>query len=76
MRREVKRVEVAVLLAVLGLVLALGVTGVQKMREAGARAGCAQNMRQLGVAIRTYNTQYEHFPAGTMPNPARTPADR
>jgi prepilin-type N-terminal cleavage/methylation domain-containing protein/prepilin-type processing-associated H-X9-DG protein len=57
-------VEVVVVLAILGVLLALVLPAVQKIRDAASRASCASNLRQLGLALHQYHQVYASFPPG------------
>jgi prepilin-type N-terminal cleavage/methylation domain-containing protein/prepilin-type processing-associated H-X9-DG protein len=57
-------IELVVVLAVLGILAALILAGVQRVRDAAARAACASNLRQLALAAQMYAGDRHHFPRG------------
>ncbi len=57
-------VEVLVAVAILGVILALIMSGVQRARHAAARTRCLDQMRQLGLALHGYHDANRHLPAG------------
>ena len=57
-------IEVLVVLAVMGLVVALLIPAVQAAREAARRSSCANNLRQLGVATNAYIADKNCLPVG------------
>lgn len=74
-------------LAVAGLLLGAVVTlaggiglvamGLLFVQEKNYRAGCTNNLRQIGQAIQRYSDHHDHvFPPGTVPNAALKPARR
>jgi prepilin-type N-terminal cleavage/methylation domain-containing protein/prepilin-type processing-associated H-X9-DG protein len=63
-RHGLNLVEVVVVLAILGILLALGVAAVQQARESASRASCAGNLRQLGLALHQYHDANRVFPPG------------
>jgi prepilin-type N-terminal cleavage/methylation domain-containing protein/prepilin-type processing-associated H-X9-DG protein len=63
-RSGVSLVEVLIVLAVVGILFALGLAAVQQTREKAARASCASNLRQLGLALHQYHDAFHVFPQG------------
>lgn len=57
-------VELLVVVAIIGVLLAMLLPAVQMARESGRRATCANNLRQLAVAARSHEATFGHFPTG------------
>jgi prepilin-type N-terminal cleavage/methylation domain-containing protein/prepilin-type processing-associated H-X9-DG protein len=61
-------IEVLVVIAMIGILVALLLPAVNAAREAGRRTTCANNMRQLGIAMQLYEGTFKRLPASTIVN--------
>lgn len=66
-RSGVTLIELAVVVAILGLLFALLMTGIQRVREASRRMNCQSRLRQVGLAVAGYHSQNATMPAALSP---------
>ena len=61
-------IECLVMVAIIGLLAALVVPAVAAARESSRRAQCANQLRQVGMALASHHSVHGKFPAGALPN--------
>jgi prepilin-type N-terminal cleavage/methylation domain-containing protein len=66
MRAGLTLVELLIVIALIGVLVALLLPAVQAAREAARRSMCEKNLEQLATAIQCYEMQYERLPPGTV----------
>jgi prepilin-type N-terminal cleavage/methylation domain-containing protein len=57
-------VEILVVVAIIGILIAILLPAIQHSRESARKSQCANNLKQLGLAMHLYLIQYQAFPPG------------
>ncbi len=59
-------VELLVVIAIIGILTALMLPAVQSARESARRSTCLNHLRQIALAMHTYESAMGHLPAGSI----------
>jgi prepilin-type N-terminal cleavage/methylation domain-containing protein len=61
-RRGFTLVELLVVIAIIGVLVGLLLPAVQSARESARRSGCRNNLKQLGLAVASYESAHRVMP--------------
>lgn len=65
-RRGFNLIELLVVMATVGLLIALIAPAIQSSREAARRTSCSNQLRQLGMALHSYHDVHQSLPLGVI----------
>ena len=57
-------VEVLVVIAIIGILVAFLLPAIQAARESSRRTQCQNNLKQIGIAVQNHHDTRKHFPMG------------
>ncbi len=68
-------VEILIVLAIIGILAAILLPVLANAREAGRRAACASNLKQIGLGLQLYAQDHRKFPRSWFGTSNDAPSD-
>jgi prepilin-type N-terminal cleavage/methylation domain-containing protein/prepilin-type processing-associated H-X9-DG protein len=68
--------ELLIAMSIISLLMALLLPAIQHVRAAADRISCASNLRQIGIALHHFHTDFNRFPPGYTPPRPKEPNPR